>query len=142
MAESSSELMRFRMGGRSLLVGAYRVQPERIDNAWKIRIGRKSATPGVRAEGADRIEFDFEFAGKRYRPTLERRPTEANFRRAVKQLEAIRRQIKNGTFSFVEEFPDFRGIENAEPDASSRDRTCKCLTTLSATASPEWRKAI
>jgi integrase len=69
---------------------------------------RKSSTSGVRAKGKDRIEFDFEFEGKRYRPTLKRTPSEGNLRRAVKQLEGIRDRIAAGTFDFAEEFPNYR----------------------------------
>ncbi|MGP0084503.1 MAG: Arm DNA-binding domain-containing protein [Steroidobacteraceae bacterium] len=41
------------------------------------------------ALGSNRIQFDFEFDGVRYRPTLKRSPTEANLKRARKQLQEI-----------------------------------------------------
>ena len=44
----------------------------------------------------------------RYRPTLERAPTEANLRRARLQLKGIKERIAHGTFSFAEEFPEYR----------------------------------
>jgi integrase len=47
-------------------------------------VGRKSISGGVFALGSDRIQFDFEFDGVRYRPTLKRSPTEANLKRARK----------------------------------------------------------
>jgi integrase len=71
-------------------------------------MAKKALLSGVRARGSDRIEFDFEFNGVRYRPTLERIPTEANLRRAYKQLQDIRERIVRGTFNFEEEFPDYR----------------------------------
>lgn len=71
-------------------------------------MGRKSLTGGVCAKGPDRIEFTFRYRGKRYRPTLAREPTEANLRRARVQLATIKANIKAGTFSFLEEFPDYR----------------------------------
>ena len=71
-------------------------------------MGRKSLTGGVCAKGPDRIEFTFRYQGKRYRPTLAREPTEANLRRARVQLAAIKANIKARTFSFLEEFPDYR----------------------------------
>jgi integrase len=71
-------------------------------------MGRRSVTAGVCAKGADRIEFTFKFEGVRYRPTIKRIPNEANLRRARKQLEEIKARIANGTFSFAEEFPDYR----------------------------------
>jgi Arm DNA-binding domain len=37
-------------------------------------------------------------------------PTEANLRRAREQLKAIKERIRPGTFSFIEEFPDFRDL--------------------------------
>lgn len=75
-------------------------------------MGRKSVTGGVRPKGSDRIQFDFEYQGVRYRPTLTRVPTEANLRRARKQLGDIKARIANGVFSFAEEFPDYRLMEN------------------------------
>src|SRR4051812_21969928 len=54
------------------------------------------------------IQSDFEFEGKRYRPTLKQTPTGSNLKRAQKQLDRIRAQIAAGTFSFVEEFPDYK----------------------------------
>lgn len=58
----------------------------------------------------NRIQFDFEFEGVRYRPTIERIPSEGNLRRAAKQLEDIKARIAHGTFNFAEEFPDYRGL--------------------------------
>ncbi len=71
-------------------------------------MGRESVTGGVRAKGKNRIEFTFTYEGKRYRPTLRRAPTEANLRRARVQLEAIKLRIDTDTFSFTDEFPDYR----------------------------------
>ena len=85
-------------------------------------MGRKSVTSGVRARGKNRIEFDFEFEGTRYRPTVRRTPSEGNLRRALQQLEGIRERIANGTFSFADEFPDFRYL--GKVDAAARARTC------------------
>ena len=85
-------------------------------------MGRKSTHSGVCALGGDRIQFDFEFDGVRYRPTLKRSPTEANLKRARKQLEEIRERIDGGTFVFAEEFPDYRFIKNVV--AAQKRRTC------------------
>jgi hypothetical protein len=65
-------------------------------------MGRKSLHGGVTALGSDRIQFDFEFEGVRYRPTLKRSPTEANLKRARKQLQEIKQRIAAGTFVFSE----------------------------------------
>jgi integrase len=73
-------------------------------------VGRKSISGGVSPLGSDRIQFDFEFDGVRYRPTLKRSPTEANLKRARKQLAEIRQRIAVGSFVFAEEFPDYRLI--------------------------------
>jgi len=70
-------------------------------------MGRRSLK-GVRPKGSDRIEFEFIYKGKRYRPSLARIPTEANLRRALLQLKEIKLRIQYGTFDFKEEFPDYR----------------------------------
>jgi integrase len=85
-------------------------------------VGRKSIRGGVCALGSDRIQFDFEFDGVRYRPTLKRSPTEANLTRARKQLVEMRQRIAGGTFVFEEEFPDYRFIKNMA--APQKRRTC------------------
>ena len=71
-------------------------------------MGKKSLLSGVQAKGSDRIQFDFEFEGTRYRPTLTRIPSESNLRRAHKQLLDIKKRIERGTFNFQEEFPGYR----------------------------------
>jgi integrase len=71
-------------------------------------MGSKWFTGGVAAAPHGRIQFDFMFEGIRYRPSIRRPPSEANLRRARERLEAIKRQIDAGTFSFAEEFPDYR----------------------------------
>ena len=71
-------------------------------------MGKRSLFSGVQAKGTDRIEFDFEFEGTRYRPTLMRIPSEGNLRRAYKQLIDIKKRIERGTFNFQEEFPGYR----------------------------------
>lgn len=97
-------------------------------------MGRRSLTGGVRAKGDDRIEFTFAYKGQRYRPTLPRIPSEANLRRARHQLAEIKRRIKQGTFVFGEEFPDYRYTDelldtletgSGDPrDAAKQERTC------------------
>ena len=63
---------------------------------------------GVVAAPRGRIQFDFRLNGTRYRPSIKRPPSEANLRRARERLEVIKRQIDDGTFSFADEFPDYR----------------------------------
>jgi len=88
-------------------------------------MGRRSLTSGVQAKGRDRIQFDFELEGVRYRPTIKRVPTEGNLRRATEQLEDIKARIASGTFNFAEEFPDYRGL--AKVDSSARALTCNAV---------------
>ncbi len=88
-------------------------------------MGRRSLTSGVQAKGRDRIQFDFEFEGVRYRPTVRRVPSEGNLRRAAKQLEDLKARIAKGMFNFAEEFPDYRGL--AKVDASARILTCNTV---------------
>ncbi len=73
-------------------------------------MGRRSITGGVVGKGSKRIQYDFRLNGVRYRPTLRTIPTEANLRRAREHLKVIRGRIRLGTFSFIEEFPDFRDL--------------------------------
>ena len=71
-------------------------------------MGKKSELSGIRARGSNRIEFDFRFAGVRYRPTVKRIPNEANLRRAHQQLKHMKTRIERGEFNFADEFPDYR----------------------------------
>lgn len=95
-------------------------------------MGRKSVTGGVRAKGTDRIEFTFVYQGKRYRPTLMRAPTEANLRRARVQLEVIKGKIKAGTFSFLEEFPDYRYQDELDEVKRGQAKLLTCSNVFDA----------
>lgn len=86
-------------------------------------MGRRSIVNGVSGFGADRIQFDFELDGVRYRPTVKREPTEANLRRARRQMADIKRRIAEGVFTFAEEFPDYRLIKQVA-GAPPAQRTC------------------
>jgi integrase len=67
-------------------------------------------------------QFDFKFEGVRYRPTLLRTPTETSLRRARAHLAGIKERIAVGTFSFAEEFPEFRHLDDVPNEGSPR--TC------------------
>jgi len=95
-------------------------------------MGRKSATGGVRAKGKDRIEFTFTFGRKRYRPTLRRSPTEGNLRRARVQLEAIKLKIGAGTFTFKDEFPDYRYEDRLPEVRNARTPRLTCNQVFDA----------
>ncbi len=86
-------------------------------------MGRRSIVNGVSAFGGDRIQFDFELDGVRYRPTVKREPTEANLSRARRQMADIKRRIVDGVFTFAEEFPDYRLIKQVV-GAPPAQRTC------------------
>ena len=79
-------------------------------------------TGGVAAAARGRIQFDFMFEGVRYRPSIRRPPSEANLRRARERLDEIKRQIELGTFSFSEEFPDYRFLPRL--NGSAKVRSC------------------
>jgi integrase len=85
-------------------------------------MGSKWFTGGVIAAAHGRIQFDFMFEGVRYRPSIRRPPSEANLRRARERLDEIKRQIDLGTFSFVEEFPDYRFLRRL--NGSAKVRSC------------------
>ena len=53
-------------------------------------MGTKWFTGGVSAASRVRIQFDFTFEGVRYRPSIQRPPSEANLRRARERLEEIK----------------------------------------------------
>lgn len=95
-------------------------------------MGRRSISGGVAPKGADRIEFTFFYQGKRYRPTLMRAPTAANLRRARLQLEAIKARIKAGTFSFLEEFPDYRFLHELDEVKSEQAKQLTCNDVFDA----------
>ena len=71
-------------------------------------MSRRPTSGGVRAKGTHRIQFDFNYAGTRYRPTIVAEPTEANLQRARAKLRRIKARIAAGTFSFNQEFPAYR----------------------------------
>jgi Arm DNA-binding domain len=79
-------------------------------------------TGGEIALGDDRIQFDFKFEGRRYRPTLLITPTALNLRRARESLARIKARIAARTFSFADEFPDYRHLRKVVD--SSEIRTC------------------
>jgi hypothetical protein len=60
-------------------------------------MGRHSTTGGVLAFGQDRIQFEFQFEGRRFRPTLLMTPTALNLRRARESLRRIKARIAAGT---------------------------------------------
>jgi integrase len=62
------------------------------------------------------------FDGCRFRPSVLRAPTDTNMRRAREQVAGIRKRIATGTFSFADEFPNFRDLKSV-PGYGSR-RTC------------------
>lgn len=67
-----------RLAGRQgLETGAGRPHFDRHHGISEM--GRRSIVNGVSGFGADRIQFDFELDGVRYRPTVKREPTEATF---------------------------------------------------------------
>jgi hypothetical protein len=82
-------------------------------------VGRKSKTGGVVPKG-DRIRLEFAFQRKRYRLTLDLPPSQANLKHARRRLDEIKRRIASGTFSFAEDFPDYRFVGETEPGGQPR----------------------
>jgi integrase len=82
----------------------------------------RSNSGGVTAKGHERIQFDFVLDGVRYRPSIKRKPTDANLQRALEQLQIIRERIRAGTFRFENEFPSFRDLDKVVDP--SQIRTC------------------
>lgn len=82
-------------------------------------------TDGVSAAPRGRIRFDFTIDGVRYRPTIQRPPSEANLRRARERLKVIKQEIAVGTFSFADEFPDYRYLKRLI--GCARVRTCDAV---------------
>ena len=96
----------------------------------------------------DRIQLTFVFQGKRFRPTLELPPTAANLKHARRQLERIKQQISNGSFSFAESFPDYRFIEEvSKPVAATTfgdvaDRFLASIGDLEYATRESYRKIV
>jgi integrase len=86
------------------------------------QMGRHTTTGDVIAAGQDRIQFDFQFEGRRYRPTLPLMPNTLNLRRARENLQRMKARIAAGTFSFADEFPDYRHLRKVVD--SNELRTC------------------
>ena len=93
-------------------------------------MGRKSITGGVIPK-ADRIQLDFAFQGKRFRPTIDLAPTQANLKHARRRLEEIKRRIASGSFNFAEEFPEYRFIGEVGQANQARtvDEVCEAYIT-------------
>jgi len=92
-------------------------------------MARRSINGGVRPKGAGRIELEFTYRGKRYRPTLAIKPTLPNLRQAHIKLASIDRAISEGTFDFAREFPNYRLKSRAPNQAVTaepavRPKTC------------------
>ncbi len=66
----------------------------------------------------DRIQLTFSYQGKRRRPTLNLAPTQTNLKHAARRLSDIKQRIRNGTFDFAEEFPDYRFLSEITQEAS------------------------
>ncbi len=54
---------------------------------------------------------------------MKREPKEANLRRARRQMAEIKRRIAEGSFTFAEEFPDYRLIKQVAGTPPAQ-RTC------------------
>ena len=94
-------------------------------------MGKKSELSGIRARESNRIEFDFRFAGVRYRPTVKRIPNEANLRRAHQQLKHMKTRIERGEFDFADEFPDYR-FRTALPTGNNVEALAATATSPTA----------
>lgn len=70
----------------------------------------------------DRIQIRFSWRGQDMRPTLALKPSAANMKAAERLRRDILDQIKFGTFSLAEHFPDYRFREkfSEAPDDASR----------------------
>src|SRR5688572_9484731 len=99
--------------------------PETLLSQGARVMGSKWFTGGVSAAPSGRIRFDVQFEGVRYRPTVKRPPSEANLRRARERLATINQQIEVGTFSFAEEFPDYRFLRRI--NGTARVRSCDAV---------------
>lgn len=86
-------------------------------------MGRKSETNGVVAKG-DRIQIRFTWRGQDLRPTLAMKPTAGNMKAARLLRQQIIDEIRTGTFTLRDHFPDYRFREKAEASPGAPgDRT-------------------
>lgn len=87
-------------------------------------MGRKASSGGVRPRG-DRIEVRFTFNGKQVSPTLALKPTAANLKHAARVRATVVEQIRLGTFTFAEHFPDYQNAEKHQPPSEGAGRIFK-----------------
>ena len=72
-------------------------------------MGRKSVSGGVREERG-KIRLDFRFRGQRLKPVLALAWNERNRRAALRLMESIRIEIRNGVFDPAAHFPEYGGL--------------------------------
>lgn len=78
-------------------------------------MGRTPTTSGGVTPKNDRIQIRFTWRGKEYRPTLDLKPNAANLKAAARLREQILDEIKMGTFSLEQHFPEYRFIATTVP---------------------------
>lgn len=61
---------------------------------------------GVRPASESSIEIDFEYAGQPCRERIRLKPTPSNLKKAANQRIAILKAIDQGTFNYLEYFPN------------------------------------
>lgn len=94
-------------------------------------MGRKSKTGGVAPKG-DRIQFTFVYRGERRRPTIDQAPTQTNLKHAKRRMEAILRAIKDGTFDFAAEFPDYKHLDQVAAAGAERTVSEACAAFIAS----------
>jgi integrase len=95
--------------------------------------------PGVRATGANSIQIDFRWEGRRYRERLRLRPTSANLKYAARLKATIEHEIATHTFDYARHFPRSpraRGAPGARISAAMQSY----LDTLARQLEPETLK--
>jgi len=88
-------------------------------------MGRRTEAGGVTAKG-DRIQVRFTWRGQEWRPTLPLKPNAANLKAAERLRRNILDEIRMGTFSMAEHFPDYRFKDKLQEDqADAAKRTLR-----------------
>lgn len=69
------------------------------------------------------------YRGDRRRPTIDLPPTKTNLRNAARRMQDILQAIRNGTFDFAAEFPDYVNLEEIADAGAQRtvDDVCKAF---------------
>jgi integrase len=78
-------------------------------------MGRAPATTGGITPKGERIQIRFTWRGKEYRPTIDLKPNAANLKAAARLRGQILDEIRFGSFSLEQHFPQYKLLAQTQP---------------------------